>query len=122
MTRRLVQVLLLMFALQFSWSAVSAYCIQETGLVAQHSGHHQHQADRGDGVVSIEPGNATGSKKVVSAHSHCSSCNQAISTPAALEQAMPVRVANRVFPVANDAAFTSLSLSRPERPQWRGAT
>jgi len=108
-----------MLALQFSWSAISAYCMHESGLAAQHLGHHQHKLDAGEQIVSIEPGGSAGSKKVGSPHTHCSSCSHAVSTAAALEQAAVGLVATDAHPVANDAVFTSLVLSPPERPQWR---
>lgn len=119
MTRRFVQVLLLMIALQFSWSAISAYCTHESGLAAQHLGHHQHKADATEQIASIEPTGAAGSKKVGSLHSHCPSCSHAASTPAILEQTTLYVVAIDSHTVASDAAFTSLILSPPERPQWR---
>jgi hypothetical protein len=49
MVRRLVYIIAAIIALQFSWTAVSAYCTHETGKAAQHFGHHQHVED-GDEV------------------------------------------------------------------------
>lgn len=119
MTRRFVQVLLFMIALQFIWGAISAYCTHESGHAAQHFGHHQHQADASEQIASIEPGGAAGTKKVGSLHTHCPSCSHAVSTPAILEQTTLHSVVTDSHTVASDAVFTSLVLSPPERPQWR---
>jgi hypothetical protein len=110
-----------MIALQFSWSAISAYCTHESGLAAQHLGHHQHQVDASEQIVLIEPGGASGSKKVGSLHSHCPSCSHAASTPAIPEQTTLDVVTTDFHTVASDTVFTSLILSPPERPQWRVA-
>jgi ABC-type nickel/cobalt efflux system permease component RcnA len=43
MLKKFVFVLLAMFAFQLCWAVVSAYCLHETDVKAQHFGHHTHQ-------------------------------------------------------------------------------
>jgi hypothetical protein len=47
MSRWLVILVLVFVPLQLGWAAVAAYCAHEgageTGVVAQHLGHHEHQ-------------------------------------------------------------------------------
>jgi hypothetical protein len=108
MTRRILSCLLLMLAFQFTWSAISAYCMHESGVAAQHLGHHQHKPESGDQpayekLAAADDGKQPSTKKT--AHSHCSSCVHAVLAPA----------------VGSDVKFNSIIQIPPERPQWRSA-
>lgn len=48
MARRTIYMMLMIVAVQFGWSAVSAYCMHETGRAAHHLGHHLHSAGSDD--------------------------------------------------------------------------
>ncbi len=123
MTRRFFTCLLLMLAFQFSWSAISAYCMHESGVAAQHLGHHQHKpvADDQSGyekLASSDDGKPASTKKA--AHSHCASCVHAALAPAAAAPTHYLFLAS-VAPVGRDVEFDSIIQVPPERPQWRSA-
>lgn len=123
MTRRILSCLLLMLAFQFTWSAISAYCMHESGVAAQHLGHHQHEQETGDQLAyeklaAADDGKPASTKKT--AHSHCSSCVHAVLAPAAVAPAHYLRLAS-VVPVGSDVKFNSIIQLPPERPQWHSA-
>src|SRR5471032_3210006 len=76
MARRIIYMMLAIVALQFSWSAVTAYCTHETGRAAHHLGHHPHSAVS-DEVASVLKDQPSPVKKT-SAHAHCSLCAHAV--------------------------------------------
>lgn len=122
MTRRIVSCLLLMLAFQFTWSAISAYCMHESGVAAQHLGHHQHKPDAhleaDTQLANADDGQQGATKKA--AHSHCASCVHAVLAPAAMAPATFLMLADAV-PFVSDIAFDSVIQLPPERPQWGSA-
>lgn len=123
MTRRIVTCLLLMLAFQFTWSAISAYCMHESGVAAQHLGHHQHKDDNhasADEAQFADAGDSGQAAKKKSAHSHCASCVHAVLAPAALAPATLLMLADDA-PVVTDIVFDSVVQLPPERPQWHSA-
>lgn len=64
MRRWLSIVLLLMLPLQSGWAALGSYCQHETGIQAEHPGHHPHQHSASDADSSDAGG----------AHADCHSC------------------------------------------------
>lgn len=115
MARRTLIMLITLLALQFSWSAVSAYCMHETGTAAQHFGHH---ADGGgaDDVVSPLKDKPADAKKT-SAHSHCWSCAHGTLSVNSFEGMSHPQIAE-VAPVSTEVYLSSCYTARPERPQW----
>lgn len=124
MTRRIVTCLLLMLAFQFTWSAISAYCMHESGVAAQHLGHHQHKdsghASPGDAQLA-DAGDSQQATKKKAAHSHCASCVHAVLAPAAMAPATFLMLAESA-PVVTDIVFDSVIQLPPERPQWSSAS
>jgi len=117
--RRIFSCLLLMLAFQFTWSAISAYCMHETGVAAQHLGHHQHKPDAHDTqLAGADDGKPAPAKKA--AHSHCASCVHAVLAPAAAAPA-PCLMLARAAPASIEPTFASIVQSPPYRPQWRAA-
>ena len=119
MTRRFLTCMLLMLAFQFTWSAISAYCMHETGRAAQHLGHHQHKTDVHDHVAAADDGKPASMKKVAQ-HSHCSSCAHGVLAPAAV-LATHYLVMAHAAPVGTNVKFASVTQVPPERPQWAAA-
>lgn len=115
MVRRFIFVILAVITLQLSWTVISAYCMHETGVAAQHFGHHQHAED-GDELpagLKDQPGVA----KKFAAHAHCSSCSHAVLAIDVVQPAIhPLAV--RLAPNGVMMHFTSIFSSPPERPQW----
>lgn len=105
-----------MLALQFSWSTVAAYCMHETGVKAQHLGHHAHSepSDDAGATTKDKPAQA----KTGLAHTHCSSCAHGTMMGVTLDGAavlqLPVMLAEH-----HESSMISVYASPPERPQWR---
>lgn len=120
MIRRFVYSMLVVMALQLSWSVVAAYCMHETGRSANHLGHHAHNTSAEElSLVSKDP--EPMSKKAATMHdAHCASIAHlalaAPETPAVPYVAHYLMRALDVTPVSP----TSVVLSPPERPQWPG--
>ena len=124
MTRRILSCLLLMLAFQFTWSAISAYCMHETGPAAQHLGHHQHKQDGHEQpsveqLAAADDGKPASAKKTA-AHTHCASCVHAVLAPAAMAPAPYLMLAS-LAPATTEVRFASVIQLPPERPQWRAA-
>lgn len=117
MRRFLVLLLLVMAPVQFSWSAVAAYCLHEVELSrAAHFGHHAHAHEAGPEEAAdeaTEPGLAGVDRDC----GHCQATQPVLplQPPVAAMPpgllALPALVPNRPPPA---------SASRPERPQWPG--
>jgi len=121
MTRRFLSCLLLLLAFQFTWTAISAYCTHESGVAAQHLGHHQHRPDpdaqeSSEQLAADSDGTSPTSKKM--AHTHCASCAHAALALSAFEPAVYRSLAS-VAPAFIVPAFSSVVQTPPERPQWR---
>lgn len=115
MVRRFVYVMLTIIALQLSWTAISAYCMHETGVAAQHFGHHQHVDDGDDLPAGLK--DKPGVAKKFAAHAHCSSCSHAVLAIDVF-QATHHPVAANALPNSLIPQFTSVFSAPPERPQW----
>lgn len=120
MTRRFLTCLLMMLAFQFTWSAISAYCMHETGRAAQHLGHHQHKADAHDQLAKAADDGKPASTKKIAQHSHCSSCAHAVLAPAAAPVTQYLLTAG-IAPTSINVKFASVPQVPPERPQWAAA-
>ena len=117
MHRWLAILLLALLPLQFSWSAVTAYCEHESGPHAQHLGHHEHlQAD----PDSIGSDGATADPSAPAGFDlDCGHCHGTfVGVPAPVDSLAPLALAS--CPAASIAGrLRTLAQSPPERPQWR---
>jgi len=113
MKKYLAIFLLVLLPLQFSWAAVASYCQHESGVTANHPGHHTHDhqaADHHESGKDASP--STG------VHHDCATCHlgcaaaptSALSTPAAAIG----QDHHFDYPINPSRAHTE----RPERPQW----
>jgi hypothetical protein len=118
MVRRLVYIFAAIIALQFSWTAVSAYCTHETGRAAQHFGHHQHVED-GD-EVPVASKDAPSVVKKFAVHAHCASCHHATVAIGTWHAPLYLHWTSAA-PIADVLPLTSIYTSPPERPQWDSA-
>lgn len=115
MRRWLPILLLALLPLQLSWAAVSGYCEHETGVAAQHVGHHEHkhsakatdQAENGD-------------KTLAAFDVDCSICHAA-SCPMALQASPKVPLLHVAADMhgGEPVRLTSALSALPERPNWR---
>jgi hypothetical protein len=119
MARRTIYMMLMIVALQFSWSAVSAYCMHETGRAAHHLGHHPHSA-ASDDVASVLKDKPSLAKKT-SGHSHCSYCSHGVFALDGVEAAATHPQFAGIAPVESVKSLSSSYTIPPERPQWHTA-
>lgn len=118
MVRRFVYILAAIIALQFSWTAVSAYCMHETGRAAQHFGHHQHVEDGDEFPVASK--DTPSAVKKFAVHTHCASCHHATVAIDTFHVPLYVQWAS-VAPDTDIVPLSSIYTSPPERPQWNSA-
>jgi hypothetical protein len=119
MARRTIYMMLMIVALQFSWSAVSAYCMHETGRAAHHLGHHPHSADSDD-VASVLKDKPSLAKKT-SAHSHCSYCSHGVWPLDGLNATTTQPRLADAAPMESVKRLSSSYTIPPDRPQWSAA-
>lgn len=119
MVRRTVYFLLVVMALQLSWSVVASYCLHETGRTANHLGHHAHNTSE-DELSLVVKGHQSVAKKVAMHDAHCASV--AHLALAASDASIPLHVVGYrtralAVPLVTPA---TVFLSPPDRPQWTG--
>lgn len=119
MARRFVYLMLAIVALQFSWSAVTAYCMHETGRAAHHLGHHPHPADADELASALT--HAPSAAKKTSAHAHCASCSHIVPALDALDAHVEHPPLAGTAPVATVMTLSSSYPIPPDRPQWHPA-
>lgn len=114
MRRCLAVLLLLCLPLQLSWAAVGAYCQHETGIAAQHVGHHdhQHQSTHDGDLDSPDPAKTGG------VDPDCGACHAGCAVQLATT---PIVIA----PLPSPAAFADYRermpaspVGQPDRPNW----
>ncbi|MDM5179907.1 cobalt-zinc-cadmium resistance protein [Massilia sp. DJPM01] len=111
MRRLLIIFLLMVFPLQVSWAAASAYCGHEPAASVAHPGHHQHaddhQADPDDSPFGFD--------------TDCGDCHFTsvgiTATPSGDNAPPPTSYAD----AADAACLATLRPARPERPKWQRA-
>jgi len=116
MRRFFAIILLALLPFQFTWAAVAAYCGHESGVAAQHFGHHEHQHHADAGANQVD-GDAAG--KALSGNDlDCGHCHGNCSgMPTPLNDVKPLDVASHPgTPV--EGIVRTLTHSPPERPQW----
>ena len=74
MRRVIVYLLLIVLPLQFTWVAASGYCAHETGVAAEHFGHHDHKHS---GTAHATEQSKAGSMT----HADCDMCHFGFSVP-----------------------------------------
>jgi hypothetical protein len=113
MRRFLMIFLLVLMPLQLSWAALASYCQHESGVAAQHLGHHEHQHQ----AQADEPDQGK-PKSFGMADADCGFCHACCATIVSAPQKIPpLSIAFVSFRWPPDT-LASLSLSRPERPNW----
>lgn len=113
MLKKLIFMLALVFTVQVSWAVASSYCMHETGIEAQHFGHHdhQHKADT-DTPQSAKT-------KLGMCDSDCDFCHHSYAN------IVSVHISNFVLPIVNGVTDSPPSVYQshiPEgliKPNWR---
>ena len=103
--------------LQFSWSAVGAYCQHETGKNAGHFGHHSHEHQASKGETSKQSDSGEG----VAIDGDCGLCHYSalkiLGQDTLCLPWCPVPSA----PESTPAFFRTHIPPGPERPNWFAA-
>lgn len=110
--RRLIAIfLLVLLSIQSTWTLAAAYCQHETGVAAQHFGHHEHKHQAGD--------NAKDTKGPLSSiDSDCAACHAScIAGLISFAATQPIvgGVADHIW---SPQFLTSPPGDQPERPNW----
>jgi len=109
----LVVLLLVLMPLQFSWTAVGAFCQHERGSDASHAGHHAHehrsQSDSDDATVQTAASVAD---------ADCGTCHAGCTIAAPDAQADVGAMASASWDLGRSAQPRSAPFDVPERPQW----
>jgi len=116
MTRKFLFFVMAIVVLQFSWTAISAYCEHETGRAAQHFGHHQHTAHADDVADKSSP-----LAKKLAPHADCASCAHMTLAFAKVDAVARHPLDAEADPLVADAPLSSAYLPPPERPKWTAA-
>ncbi|OGB24879.1 MAG: hypothetical protein A3I66_13780 [Burkholderiales bacterium RIFCSPLOWO2_02_FULL_57_36] len=115
MRRFLIILLLFALPLQVSWAAVATYCKHESGVAAQHFGHHEHahQAKQAEPVK--DPSTLTVDNDCVACHLASAGLlpTAFLST---LSEPLQAEQLGRHIPL-----ISYLLPDRPERPKWMRA-
>lgn len=115
MRRWLTIFLLIFLPLQATWAAAGSYCQHETGVAAQHFGHHEH---RHPGSPSDE-GKVKSSKVAFAIDGDCDFCHLCCSVILSSLSAIPYLSTTAVVRPLEKPHFLSTILSPPERPNWQ---
>lgn len=112
MRRFLIIFMLLILPLQVSWAAVATYCQHETGMKAQHIGHHEHKhlSKAADPVQE---------KSKLTLDNDCTVCHlYSASTITMHFSTVFADVASTEPVFSNPDFFSLIRPERPERPKW----
>lgn len=106
-------VLLVLLPLQLSWAAVAGYCQHESGVTANHTGHHSHDHQTADPHEPAKDGVSS-----AGGQHDCATCHLGCFAAMASDLTTLAAATDRGYPSVHDIN-PSLSLAdRPERPQW----
>jgi hypothetical protein len=113
MKRYLAIFLLVLLPLQFSWAAMAGYCEHETGVTAQHTGHHTHEHASADHPK-------TGQKTASSAcmDHDCATCHFGCAAALVSDLKTTTAAVSDNHPLHLQAMASQPSTERPERPKW----
>lgn len=116
MRRYLILFLLVLMPLQLSWAAVGSYCEHETGVQADHVGHHAHEHTSSDSAFNLDAGDPD--KQGGTQHLDCSVCHAAgLAIPVDLAVS-PEVAAGAAKITTHHERLSSAPSSPPERPKW----
>ena len=102
--------ILFLVPLQVSWASVVSYCQHESGVAANHTGHHDVSADHGVDSAATD--------SAISTHSDCGACHIGclVAQVGKTHHFAEGAVESPAF--TYDLRFSSPPAHRLERPQW----
>lgn len=116
MFKRFILMLIIAFAWQAGWAAVTPYCLHEQGNGSYHFGHHEHEHQPDEGKSKAEK---VSSANKAAAHSDCATCNHHGSLGLGVPQ-RPSAVADGCLSHCDLTEIIPSSAHRSllERPKW----
>lgn len=116
MFKRFVVMLIIAIAGQLSWATVTAYCMHEQGVGANHFGHHEHEHKTDDAKSITDKSSST---KKSAQHADCATCSHHGSLGTGDAQCSPSFNESLLSHVeAAELAPSCTYFSLPERPKW----
>jgi hypothetical protein len=113
MKRYLAIFLLVLLPMQFSWAAMAGYCQHETGVTAQHPGHHAHDHATADHQES----SAKTAPSACMDHD-CATCHLGCAAALVSDLKTTTVAISDDHPLHLQVMASQPSTERPERPQW----
>lgn len=105
--------LLVLLPLQFSWAAVASYCQHESGVTANHPGHHTHDHQA---VDQHKPGKDASPSTGV--HHDCATCHLGCAAALTSDLSSPAAAISQDHHSNYAVNPSRAHTERPERPQW----
>ena len=113
--RRWILIFLLIFLpLQATWAAAGSYCQHESGVDAQHFGHHEHRHQ----TKASDEGKTKTVKSAIAIDGDCDFCHPCCGALLVEAQIIPKIVATPSINGLRLNRILSAVLSPPDRPDW----
>lgn len=118
MARQWLKLIVVLFVLQSAWAAAAQYCGHESGLDAQHFGHHVHQHNSGHQPTLDGPALGDDGKAVPGTDQDCAYCH--LGAMKSMPSMLVPEAALADPPPFPDIASTYPHIvpRPPERPNW----
>ena len=113
MKRYLAIFLLVLLPLQFSWAAMAGHCQHETGVKAQHAGHHTHEHASADHQESSEK-----TAQATCMDHDCATCHLGCAAALVSDLKTTTVAVSDDHPLHLQMMASQPSIERPERPKW----
>jgi hypothetical protein len=113
MKRFLAIFLLVLLPLQFSWAAMVGHCQHETGVTAQHTGHHSHEHASAD-----HPETGQNADSSAAMDHDCATCHLGCAVALVSSLNTTTVAVSDDHPLHLQAMTSQPSTERPERPKW----
>lgn len=106
--------ILFLVPLQVTWASVVSYCQHESGVTANHTGHHDVSVH----TVSLDEVDSAATDAATSAHSDCGACHIGclVAQVGKTHHFAEGAVESHAF--TYDLRFSSPPSQRLERPRW----
>ncbi|RZU00906.1 hypothetical protein [Rivibacter subsaxonicus] len=115
MRRLLIIFLMLLLPTQWTWAAVASACQHETGVAAQHVGHHEHVHEQAGPDADQDLTAAAGDQQPTF-DADCHTCHGSCASILMPMGVMPSSLEAGYVPSHHSASFADRSVDHPLRP------
>lgn len=117
MRRLLIIFLMLLLPAQWTWAAVASACQHETGIAAQHVGHHEHVHQPGEAEADVDHDRSTGAvEQQVAFDADCHTCHGSCVSVLMPVGTMPTAIEAGFEPSPYAGSSADRSVVHPLRP------